>query len=168
MIPVRENSEVVMILPRYITMPWKSSLHRYWIRGPVDRNPYPLVNIQKAIENGPFIVDSPIDSMVIFIKHGGSFHMFHSFLVCLPGGLIAMLNYHVGCPSINPPIHHGELHHESRLRSPRRHRAPPQPPLAAASPARQQPVQQGTPQKAPGFCRKCGEKMVGFGGFLKS
>jgi len=28
---------------------------------------YPLVNIQKAIEHGPFIVDFPI-------KHGGSFH----------------------------------------------------------------------------------------------
>ena len=38
---------------------------------------YPLVNIQKAIENGPVdIVDLPINSMVIF----------HSFFVCLPEG----------------------------------------------------------------------------------
>ena len=36
---------------------------------------YPLVNIQKAIENGPLIVDLPINSMV----------MFHSY-VSLPEG----------------------------------------------------------------------------------
>ena len=36
---------------------------------------YPLVNIQKAIENGPLIVDLPISSMV----------MFHSY-VSLPEG----------------------------------------------------------------------------------
>ena len=37
---------------------------------------YPLVNKQFAIENGPFIVDLPIDSMVIF----------PSFFVCVPEG----------------------------------------------------------------------------------
>ena len=37
-------------------------------------NGYPLVNIQKAIENGPFIVDLPIKNVV-----------FHSY-VSLPEG----------------------------------------------------------------------------------
>ena len=40
-------------------------------------NCYPLVNIQKAIENGKFIVDFPI-------KNGGSFHSY----VKLPEGTI--------------------------------------------------------------------------------
>ena len=47
----------------------------YWKYMIYDR--YPLVNIQKAIENGPFIVDLPIDSMV----------MFHSYVNVLPEGL---------------------------------------------------------------------------------
>ena len=61
---------------------------------------YPLVNIQKAIENGPFIVDFPI-------KHGDTFHHY----VSLPEGTESMMmpSWMKPCPFVTPIRRQAEL-----------------------------------------------------------
>ena len=86
--------------PRWVNRPWMYRLvnHQNWGIDEVSLSgnyresigdiswyiyTYPLVNIQKAIENGP------VESSLIYpLKIGGSFHSFLMCFVCLPEGIL--------------------------------------------------------------------------------